>query len=166
MNDQSNISLHNTTGLEFEPVNEEYREYDYIVDGGIVTLRIDQPRYINIHPEHGAHRILDAQGVSHYLPGHWLTRVGLRWKANEGEPHFSFTVAPTGNEYADVGVDACSNGCGCEEAHEAQADVPAFALPEAISDLFGRLGRGDPFNTEELEVAAAFFRLLEEEIGR
>ena len=157
MNDQTSIHLRNTTGLDFHSVNEEYREYDFLVDGSIVKLRIEQPRYINIHPEHGAHRILDAAGVSHYVPGHWMTRIGLRWKANEGSPHFDFTVAKTGNE----DVDVCDE-CGGEHT---DADVPAFALPEQISDLFGRLGRGEPFNTAELEVAAAFFRLLEEEIG-
>ena len=91
------VELRNKTELEFEPVNEDWREYDYAVETehgiGIVTMRVENVRYVNVHPVHGAHRLLDANGVSHYMPGNWMKRVGLRWKVAEGEPHFSFTVA-------------------------------------------------------------------------
>lgn len=87
--------LRNETGLTFEPLIDEWREYDYVVGDEVVTLRVNKPRFINIHPVHGAHRILDADGVAHYMPGHWLPRVGLRWKVPEDAAHFSLTVAPT-----------------------------------------------------------------------
>ncbi len=87
------IDLINETELKFEPLVDEWREYDYVVGGKIVTMRVESPRWVNIHPVHGAHRILDADGVCHYMPGNWLPRVGLRWKVPAEHAHFSFTVA-------------------------------------------------------------------------
>lgn len=56
----------------------EYREYLF-PDGFVV--RVDNPMKINVS-ESGGHRILDADGMSWYIPSGWRA---LRWI---GDPHF------------------------------------------------------------------------------
>lgn len=84
------MNLNNTTDLDFAALDDEFREYDYVKDGRKFTIRVNNPRYLNVNTSHGAHRILDADGVVHYLPGGFLA---LRWKVRDGTPHFHTTVA-------------------------------------------------------------------------
>lgn len=66
-------------GREWNDIStNEYREYIF-PDGFIV--RIDCPMKLNVS-ESGGHRILDADGMSWYVPSGWRA---LRWM---GEPHF------------------------------------------------------------------------------
>ncbi len=84
------MELYNLTDLEFSVLNDDWREYDYVKDGVLFTRRIENPRFLNVNPHHFAHRILDAQGVVHYMPCGW---IDLRWKVAEGTPHFHTTLA-------------------------------------------------------------------------
>lgn len=54
---------------------EKYREYQY-TDG--FTYRVEAPvtLWIKTKPEGDSHRVLDASGITHYIPAGW--RV-LRW---------------------------------------------------------------------------------------
>lgn len=80
----------NTTPAEFTELKDEWREYDIVKEGVMTTIRIEKPRFLNVNPKHYAHRILDAQGVSHYIPAGF---IALRWKVQEGTPNFHTTVA-------------------------------------------------------------------------
>ena len=66
----------------FEVTTEEYRVYDWL-DG--TRLQISDPCYVSVNPTNGGHRVLDADGVSHYIPAGWKH---LYWKAKPGQPHF------------------------------------------------------------------------------
>jgi hypothetical protein len=83
------MKLVNNTELVFATLEDDWREYDYVVDGKVVTFRVVNPRHLNVHPQHGAHRLLDANGVAHYMPGNF---TALRWKVAPGTPHFHYTV--------------------------------------------------------------------------
>lgn len=75
INNQSTLTLKDIS-------TERWREYnfsDYVV-------RIDEPLAINVSKA-GGHRIIDAEGVSHYIPKGWLH---LKWKGKEGEPQLVF----------------------------------------------------------------------------
>lgn len=63
--------------------NELYRMYDF---GDEKTIRIDSPLALNVSRS-GGHRILDAEGVSHYVPEGW---IHLKWESKEGAPAFDF----------------------------------------------------------------------------
>lgn len=66
--------------LKFKDIStEDFREYEY----PDMTIRIENPRELNVSKS-GGHRVLDAEGISHYIPAGWRH---LRWKAN---PAFSF----------------------------------------------------------------------------
>ncbi len=66
-------------------VSEEYREYTFpAAQGRFVKIRIAKPTHLSVS-ESGGHRLLDAEGVSHYIPSGW---VHLSWKAKEGQPNF------------------------------------------------------------------------------
>lgn len=66
--------------LKFSDIStEDFREYVY----PDMTIRIDNPTELNV-AKSGGHRVLDAEGISHYIPTGWRH---LRWKAN---PAFSF----------------------------------------------------------------------------
>ena len=72
----------NNSGLEFTDISsEEYREYVFLKGE---TITIEKPTHLHVS-ESGAHRLLDARGVSHYIPSGW---VWLSWKAKEGQPNF------------------------------------------------------------------------------
>lgn len=76
------MELRNETGLEFTDISsEEYRVYHF-TDGDRVT--ITAPLYLHVS-QSGGHRVLDAQGLSHYIPPFW---IHLYWKAKDGQPHF------------------------------------------------------------------------------
>lgn len=82
--------LINNTNATFTSLNDDWREYDIVKDGVLHTIRIEKPRFLNINPRHFAHRVLDAQGVAHYIPCGF---IALRWKVADGTPHFHTTMA-------------------------------------------------------------------------
>lgn len=62
--------------------DEEFREYQF--EGGGV-YRIKHPKWLHVKRQTASlhsHRIIDADGVSHYIPSGW---IGLRWKSPEGK---------------------------------------------------------------------------------
>jgi len=72
----------NNSGLEFTDISsEEYRQYLFNAD---TVVKISYPMRLNVSKS-GGHRIFDAQGESHYIPGGWKH---LKWKARDGQPHF------------------------------------------------------------------------------
>ena len=75
------LDLRNQSGLEFTDISSErWREYLF-ADGE--TVVIDNP--LQLHVSQTGHRILDAQGISHFVPTTWKQ---LRWEARENAPHF------------------------------------------------------------------------------
>lgn len=83
-NTMKNKSAHKFNDL----TSEQFREYTFPVSakGGVVKVRIDAPTHLAVS-ESGGHRILDAAGMSHYVPAGW---VHLAWKAKPGKPNFDF----------------------------------------------------------------------------
>lgn len=76
-----NHSSHQFTNIS----SEEYREYTVLTDKGLpYKIRINQPTDLSVSAS-GGHRLLDAEGVSHYIPAGW---VHLSWKAKAGQPNF------------------------------------------------------------------------------
>lgn len=70
--------------MEFKLITSElYRVYRF-ANGS--EVRINEPIKINVSKT-GGHRILDNEGVSHYVPFGW---IHLSWKAKQGEPEFVF----------------------------------------------------------------------------
>ena len=57
--------------------SEEFRAYTFVKSAVI----INKPQHLNIS-DSGGHRILDGEGVSHYIPAGW---TAISWKA---DPHF------------------------------------------------------------------------------
>lgn len=69
----------NETGLAFKNISsEKYRVY--VFPGGD-EVRIELPTYLNVSKS-GGHRVLDAAGISHYIPPTW---IHIYW---EGSPNF------------------------------------------------------------------------------
>lgn len=71
----------------FVPIeNEAWRSYKFVRDGQVVETTIIQPVKLNVKRSAGgdSHRIIDAQGVSHYIPAGW---VHLSWKGKSGEAY-------------------------------------------------------------------------------
>jgi hypothetical protein len=68
--------------LKFNDISSEvYRTYEW---AGFVTVKILDPLTLNVSKS-GGHRILDAKGVSHYIPSGW---IHLYWEVKEGKPNF------------------------------------------------------------------------------
>jgi hypothetical protein len=79
--------MNNASKHQFTEISSEmYREYTFPAkEGGrFVKVRINNPTHLSVS-ESGGHRLLDADGVSHYVPSGW---VHLSWKAKEGQPNF------------------------------------------------------------------------------
>lgn len=75
------VSLRNQSGLDFIDISsEEWREYEFL-NG--TKVRISAP--LQLHVSDNGHRILDAEGTSHYVPMGW---IHLSWHAKPNEPHF------------------------------------------------------------------------------
>jgi hypothetical protein len=75
------IELRNESPNTFVDISsEDFRRYDFAGGDAIV---IDKPLYLSVNA--GGHRLLDASGISHYVPKGW---IHLCWRAKEGEPHF------------------------------------------------------------------------------
>ena len=65
--------------------SEEFREYTFPApQGRFVKVRVSKPTHLSVS-ESGGHRLLDSEGISHYVPAGW---VHLSWKAMEGQPNF------------------------------------------------------------------------------
>lgn len=60
--------------------SEQFRVYEFAEK----QVRIDNPLQLNVSRS-GGHRVFDASGVSHYIPGGW---IHLFWKAKQGQPNF------------------------------------------------------------------------------
>ncbi len=75
------VEFRNESGLDFRDISsEQWREYTF---GEGQTVRIDKP--LQLYVSDNGHRILDAEGVSHYVPLGW---IHLKWQAKDGKPHF------------------------------------------------------------------------------
>jgi hypothetical protein len=75
------VEFRNTSGLDFKDISsEQWREYTF-PEGQAV--RVVKP--LKLYVSDNGHRILDAEGVSHYVPFGW---IHLKWLAKDGEPHF------------------------------------------------------------------------------
>ena len=76
----ADIKLINEGQYEFIDIsNEEWREYlwpDY-------TIHVDGVQWLAVSGS--GHRLLDIDGISHYIPFGWKH---LRWKVKNGRPHF------------------------------------------------------------------------------
>jgi hypothetical protein len=68
-------------------VKEEWREYT-CCNGTVV--RVEKP--VMLYVTSGAHRVIDAAGLSHYVPRGW---VHLCWQASTGAPRFMELVEPS-----------------------------------------------------------------------
>lgn len=81
------IVLRHTTSQDFKDISsEEWRQYIFLSAGGAIHKEvINSPAYLAVSAN--GHRILDSDGISHYIPSGW---VSLSWKSKEGFPHFVF----------------------------------------------------------------------------
>jgi len=76
------IELRNQGSYNFLDIStEEWRCYIWDVNGE--EYWINNPQWLAISET--GHRVLDAKGISHYIPFGWHL---LKWKAREGAPHF------------------------------------------------------------------------------
>ncbi len=67
---------------EFNDISGElFRQYEF-PSGQIV--RIERPLWLYVSKS-GGHRLIDAEGRSHYIPSGW---GHLWWEVKEGEPYF------------------------------------------------------------------------------
>jgi len=67
---------------EFTDISSElYRKYEFPT-GQVV--KIDFPLWLHVASS-GSHRIIDAQGFSHYIPWGW---GHVLWKVKDGSPFF------------------------------------------------------------------------------
>ena len=64
--------------------SEKWRAYRMWIDGVEVIETIDNPLKLHVSAS-GGHRILDAEGISYYIPPKWSR---ITWEPNENEPHF------------------------------------------------------------------------------
>ena len=72
----------NGTAHKFEDISSEtYREYIFPDH----TVKINHPVALNVNFSSQGHRVFDAQGVSHYIPGGWRE---LKWEVGDDNPHF------------------------------------------------------------------------------
>ena len=70
---EEELKFHNLEGLE------EWREYNF---GNGKVFRIEKPVKVHIKrkPEGDSHRLIDAQGVRHYVPAGWIGfSFGGKW---------------------------------------------------------------------------------------
>ena len=72
----------NGTQHKFDDISSEtYREYEF----SDRTIKINNPIALNVNYSSGGHRVFDAQGISHYIPGGWRE---IKWEVDDDEPHF------------------------------------------------------------------------------
>lgn len=76
------MELRNNTTFEFTDISSEiFRSYRF-PSGNTVTIQ--SPTHLSVSSS-GGHRILDEEGVSHYIPQGW---IHLWWKVKDDQPHF------------------------------------------------------------------------------
>jgi hypothetical protein len=81
------MELRNESENEFIDISSErWRRYNFPSSAGIADdeVRISLPCFLSVSKS-GGHRILDEQGISHYIPTGWNH---LEWEAKDGKPHF------------------------------------------------------------------------------
>jgi len=72
----------NGTKHKFDDISSElYREYVF----PDMTIKIQNPIALNVSYSSGGHRVWDAAGVSHYVPGGWKE---IKWEVKHDMPHF------------------------------------------------------------------------------
>ena len=76
------VELRNKSGHKFRTIIGAVRTYHF--PGGEEYV-IDQPRFLHVS-DSGGHRILDSEGVGHYVPAGWLA---VSWTVAADEPHFT-----------------------------------------------------------------------------
>ena len=80
----ADIQLKNESENKFHDISsEEYRTYVFVGEHGTNEVKITHPQFLAVSA--GGHRLLDGEGVSHYVPKGWIQ---LSWKAKDGRPHF------------------------------------------------------------------------------
>lgn len=78
-----NIEITNNPELKFSSLtDEQYHVYVF----GDQLVRLDNPTVLNVSAS-GGHRVLDSEGISHYIPKGW---IHLYWKVKDGQPCFAF----------------------------------------------------------------------------
>ena len=74
----------NSTDLEFIDISsEQYRKYNFVKDGVVVSVLIQNPLWLNAGAN--GHRVTDLNGENHYIPMGWFQ---LTWKAHPGQPNY------------------------------------------------------------------------------
>lgn len=77
--------LRNESGYEFTDISsEEFRVYEFSSKYNIDRVFVHKPVALSVS-QSGGHRILDEDGVSHYIPSGWIK---LSWVVKDGQPHF------------------------------------------------------------------------------
>jgi hypothetical protein len=75
------IELRNDSPNKFVDISTEmFREYNFGQKG---FVRVDRPQWLSAGPN--GHRVLDIEGISHYIPSGW---IHIKWQANGNLPHF------------------------------------------------------------------------------
>lgn len=78
----TDVKTYNVGGGEFKDISdEEWREYTF----GVGIVRIEQPKWLHVKRQtetQHSHRIIDANGISHYIPSGW---IALKWKSPTGK---------------------------------------------------------------------------------
>jgi len=71
---------------------EEWREYDFLVDGGPLTRTyiIRNPKKLFYRVGGTTHRIVDELGIAHCVPAPGQSGCVLRWKNPDGEKPVNF----------------------------------------------------------------------------
>ncbi len=74
--------LRNATEHEFVDISsEQWRRYWF--PGSEEAILLEAPLFLSVGES--GHRVLTANGHSHYIPYGWLE---IEWKVKEGQPHF------------------------------------------------------------------------------
>lgn len=78
------MTITNNESLKFDNLQDElYRVYEFQTGA---KIEITNPVALNVSKS-GGHRVLDAAGLSHYIPAGWHH---LYWKVKDGQPAFAF----------------------------------------------------------------------------
>jgi len=78
-----------TAPLVFSGItDEQWREYTYPVGKGLVTIRLRAPVGLHVtkKPEGDSHRVITADGHSHYMRAGW---VHIEWMVKSGKMPFT-----------------------------------------------------------------------------
>lgn len=75
----------------FDLTSEEYREYEFeLCDGEYTVYRIDSPVSLFYREGGFTHRVLDAAGVVHIVPGIGIGGAVVRFKPENSEEPVAF----------------------------------------------------------------------------